>query len=110
MLLTGLFIGIGAVIIQHLYAILDYWNPVYIFAKFPLEDFYYGFIFGGISSELHEIILRKKNSLKKVYPTHKKIVIFLFLFCFFSFIFFVNILKLNSIIAHIVAPILIGFL
>ncbi|NCC70396.1 hypothetical protein EOM09_02335 [bacterium] len=108
MLLTGLFMGLGAVIIEHLYAKIDYWTPIFIFSKFPFEDFYYGFIFGGIGSELHEIILRKKNSLKKLYPTHKKTIIFLFLICFFSFIFFVNILKLNSIIAHIFAPILIG--
>ncbi len=108
MLLTGLFIGLGAVIIQHLYAILDYWNPVYIFTNFPFEDFYYGFIFGGISSKLYEIFLKKRNSSKKVYPTYKRNVVYIFIFCFFCFIFIVNILKLNSIIAHIVAPIFIG--
>jgi hypothetical protein len=108
MILFGTLLGIGAVIIDHMYAKFDYWNPVFIFPDFPFEDFYYGFIFGGISTELYEAVFHKRNSLRKVYATHKKLLVIMALVTALSFWLSVDVLKLNSIIAHVIPPIMAG--
>lgn len=110
MLFVGLCFGIGAVIIEKLYANVDYWNPVYIFPSIPLEDFYYGFIFGGISSEIYEVLFNKENSKRRVYRTKKKLLVLFSVLTAFSFWLVVDLLKLNSIIAHIVPPLLVGLI
>lgn len=105
---VGITVGIVATIIEHLYSKLDYWNAIYLFQKFPFEDFYYSFVFGGISAELYEIVLRKRNSLRRMYPVHKSIIIVFALITGFSFIILVNFLKINSTIACIIPPLITG--
>jgi hypothetical protein len=108
MLYVGIVLGLAATLIEHFYASRDYWRPVYLFTKFPFEDFFYGFIYGGISAELFELFLNKSNSKKRVYKTHKLLLAYFLLFSIFSFVISVNILHFNSIIAHITPPISIG--
>jgi len=62
MLLLGLIAGVLAIFFGYYYANIDYWKPVYIIKNFLFEDFYYGFIFGGISSEIYELVFNKRNS------------------------------------------------
>ena len=108
MIVCGILFGIAAIIIGYFYAIKDYWNPPYIFDNFlHIEDFIYGFLFGGIAAEIFEIILSMKSIKKKEKPRKDLIIIFSFI-SIFCFIFFVNILNYNSIIAHIVPPLLVG--
>ncbi len=108
MLFIGILMGIGAVVIEHLYAKLDYWSPVFIFPKFPFEDFYYGFIFGGISAEFYELIFKVRDSKRRRYPTHKSLIIISALITGFSFLVLVTLVGMNSIVAHVIPPLVIG--
>jgi hypothetical protein len=108
MLLIGTIVGILAVIVEHLYSRSDYWNPQFIFPNFPFESFYYGLIFGGISTELYELIFQKRNSLKKLHPNRFKILPFFILFTALCFLFFVDMLELKSTIAYLIPPLGIG--
>ena len=108
MLFVGLCFGIGSIFLGKLYANFDYWDPVYLIPQIPIEDFYYGFIFGGISAEIYEVLLNKKNSQRRVYHRHKKLLVVFALLTAFSFWLIVDQFKLNSIVANIVPPILVG--
>lgn len=110
MLFIGTGFGVAALIINNLYARWDYWNPIYIIPQVPFEDFYYGFIFGGISAVAYELVLSKGHS---VYLNNRLRADLLFLFGLLtvgSFWFIVDVLRLNSIIAHFVSPFLIGLI
>lgn len=108
MLTVGALFGVAAVFIGQFYALNDYWNPPYIFsAHLPLEDFLYGFFISGITAVFHKKIFKPSRYFK----TSRKLFMFGILpllttiFCFF---FTVNILGLNSIIAHIIPPAVVG--
>jgi len=108
MIVCGILFGIAAIIIGYFYAIKDYWSPPYVFDNLlHIEDFIYGFLFGGIAAEIFEIILPFK-SIKKDKKPRKDLIIIFILVSIFSFLLFVNILNYNSIIAHIVPPLLVG--
>lgn len=108
MILCGILFGFAAIAIGYIYAIKDYWNPPYIFNNIlHIEDFIYGFLFGGIASEIFEIILRMK-SVKKDQKPRKNLIIIFGLMAISCFILFVNILNWNSIVAHIVPPLFVG--
>jgi len=111
MLLMGVIFGLGGLVIGKYYAIVDYWNPPYVFgSNINIEDFLYGFILGGIISELYEFLLNKSNKKIKKHPiTNKYIFILASLFStILCFYFLVDIFRFNSIIAHIIPPLLIG--
>jgi len=108
MIICGTLFGFAAILIAHNYAIHDYWSPPYIFNNvFYLEDFIYGFLFGGIAAEIFEITFgfkeTKQNKKKKTFllPIFLAITVL-------SFFLFVNLLGWNSIVAHIVPPLIIG--
>lgn len=108
MLLVGVLSGIAAIILDKYYATVDYWHPISIINWLPFDDFYYGFIYGGVAAELYEFIFKKKNSPK---PTKRSYASLLYLFIFgliASFLVMVNIFHLNSITAHIVPPLAFG--
>jgi len=108
MILCGIIFGFAAVAIGYVYATKDYWSPPYIFNNFlHIEDFIYGFLFGGIASEIFEIILRIK-SVKKDQRPRKNLIIIFSLITLSCFVLFVNILNWNSIVAHIVPPLCVG--
>jgi len=110
MLRSGLIFGVGSILIGYFYATKDYWNPPYIFNNvLHFEDFLYGFFFGGLASEIFEIILGKK-SIKRTKKPHKKFVIVALIITIATFVICVNILKLNSIVAHILPPMIIGLI
>jgi hypothetical protein len=109
MLFIGICFGICAVIFEY-YAIIDYWSPVFIIPNVPLESFYYGFIFGGISAEISELILKKRNSKRRVYATHKALVLLFAIIIFVPFIIVKYIFKLNSIIGFIIPLYIVGFI
>lgn len=110
MLFVGTILGIGAVLIQHFYAKFDYWNPPYLFQTFPFEDFYYGFIFGGISAEFYELVINKQNKLKKRPQKHTKLILVFALITALSFLILVDLLRINSIVAHIIPPLIVGII
>ncbi len=104
MIIVGIIIGIGATIIEHTYALADYWRPIYLFPHFPFEDFYYGFVFGGISTAFSEFLFNKRDSKKRTYPAYQKLIILFTLLTTLCFLYFVHFLQLNSIVAHITPP------
>lgn len=108
MLLVGILMGIVAIIFEHLYAKYDYWQPVYLFSEFPFEDFYYGFIFGGISAEIGEQLVGKGNSIRREFPVRIKLLPIFIVIGFVGFVVCVDVLSLNSITAHIIAPLIVG--
>ncbi len=108
MVVCGFLFGVAAVIIGYAYALHDYWNPSYIFDNFlHIEDFIYGFLFGCIASEIFEIVLPYK-SVKKKQRSRKKILIIFATITGLCFFIFVDLLNYNSIIAHIVPPLIVG--
>ena len=108
MIVCGIYFGIAAIIIGYFYAIKDYWSPPYIFDNLlHIEDFIYGFLFGGIAAEVFEIVLPIK-SIKRDKKLRKDLIIIFILVSIFCFIFFVNILDYNSIVAHTIPPLLVG--
>lgn len=108
MALFGAIFGLGSVLLEILYARLDYWNPSFAFSIPYIEDFLYGFIFGGISTEVAEFLVGKTDSKK---PTHQARPWFFLVFAAMTtvcFVILVHILGLNSIWAHIVPPLIVG--
>lgn len=110
MVITGIILGVFAVLIEYLYARLDYWHPLYLFNNFRFEDFYYGFIFGGISSELYSLIFNTRNSIKPRYKENKKMVILFIVIILLSFFVLINIFHMNSIVSHIIPPLFVGII
>ena len=107
-ILSGITFGIGAILIGKFYANFDYWNPPYIFgADLPIEDFLYGFIFGGLSTVIYQLVFPIKFSLKKRRPHFESILLFA-IFSVFCFTLVVDRLAMNSIIAHIIPPLFVG--
>jgi hypothetical protein len=106
MLLAGITFGTAAVLIGIKYALHDYWHPVYFLTSFHIEDFLYGFFFGGICAQIYFFFFEVKERTTKKH--HPLLVLAAFIVSILSFIFITGILKLNSIIAHIIPPILIG--
>ncbi|MEA2020533.1 MAG: lycopene cyclase domain-containing protein [Patescibacteria group bacterium] len=109
-LIMGLIFGVAAVVIEHAYAKWDYWHPVYIFPKVPFEDFLYGVVYGGISSELYEIFWKVKDSEFPRHETYKEFFLLGILLVAGTFWLLVDTLALNSITAHIVPPIIVGII
>lgn len=102
MIFSGLFYGALAVLIAKTYALADYWHPPYLLPPFNIEDFLYGFFYGGIASELFErfvgytyTTVRTKTTRLFLIACSATIIIFVLFFLI------VDILRLNSIVAHI---------
>lgn len=108
MVYMGLLFGLAAAVIARVYALSDYWNPPYLFGSaFNVEDFLYGFFYGGIATELYEAIISREDSDRKS-AKHYWLLALLFLVTLLSFIVLVDIFHFNSILAHIVPPIVAG--
>lgn len=108
MLLCGILFGFASIVIGYFYAIHDYWNPPYIFNNvMHIEDFIYGFLVGGISSEIYEIITGKEDSKRRKKRRYSLVIVFLVI-SVLSFLIMVNLLKWNSIVAHIVPPFIVA--
>lgn len=105
----GIIMGIGGILIDQFYAKWDYWNPVFILPNIPFEDFYYGFVLGGISAEFYEIILPIKEIQESKKPKKGWLILSAIL-TVAAFFITVNVLSINSIIAHILPPLMIGIL
>lgn len=108
MLLLGVFMGFVVVITEFFYARFDYWHPTYIIPALPLEDFYYGFIFGGISTEIYEAIFQKRNSAKRKYPVQMKFILIYLAVTIVSLLVLIDLLNVNSTWAFIISLLLIG--
>lgn len=106
MLIYGTVFGIAAVLIGIRYALHDYWHPTYLFPVFHLEDFLYGFFFGGLCTQIYFFFFEtKERATKNHHPIFGLIALILSIL---SFVLITDILKFNSIIAHIIPPLLIG--
>lgn len=108
MVLFGVIFGLAAVITEFFYARFDYWHPSHIIPEIYLEDFLYGFVFGGISTEVAEFLMGKVDSKKPTHPTREQFVLIFGFITVACFVILVEILNLNSIWAHIVPPLLVG--
>ncbi|MDO8620551.1 MAG: lycopene cyclase domain-containing protein [bacterium] len=78
MLIAGSVFGVVAFLSEPIF-ILHYWTPEYLFplsykglALGSLEDFLYGFLKGGVSAVIFEVLFREKFSRKKVRTHHWK--------------------------------------
>ena len=108
-ILGGLF-GLASVVIGMAYSNLDYWHPPYIFNNtLHIEDFIYGFLFGGITAEIYNFFGFKDKPSKNPKANYNFVFLF-FIITFLCFEILVDILKFNSIVALIVPPILIGLI
>jgi hypothetical protein len=106
MLIYGIVFGIAAVLIGIRYALHDYWHPSYLFPAFHLEDFLYGFFFGGLCTQIYFFFFEiKERATKNHHPIFGFIALIISIL---SFVLITDILKLNSIIAHIIPPLLVG--
>lgn len=108
MIKSSILFGIAAVLIEKFYAIKDYWNPNYIFKGIYLEDFIYGFLFGGIASVTFEAFMG--YHIRKKEKTHYKIGVLCAIITCLTFVILVNVLKVNSIVAHIIPPLIVGII
>jgi hypothetical protein len=107
MLVIGSVFGVGAVLIGQAYALNDYWNPPYLFGKtLPFEDFLYGFFFGGIVANIPDFFHRPVSYVSRK-PSFAHALLGLSL-TIVAFTVLVDVLKINSIVAHIVPPALVG--
>lgn len=108
MIFSGFIFGIGAILIGRFYANFDYWNPPYLFGQYlPVEDFLYGFVFGGISTSIYQLLFRTELSRRKR-QTHYESIFLFAIFTVMSFTLFVDRFQWNSIIAHIIPPLFVG--
>ncbi len=107
----GTLFGLAGMLTAHFYALQDYWRPTYLLGSFlNIEDFFYGFFFGGIACELAEDLLKYKDVRSKK-PKHRLALLLAGgVISLLSLYFLTDVLKLNSIIAYIVPPMLIGFI
>ena len=105
MLFAGVVFGIAGIIISTQYALHDYWHPTYLLSGIPIEDFLYGFLFGGICTQIYFLFFEIK---KRTTKNHHYVFAFVsFFIAMLSFAILTGILKLNSIVAHIAPPLLI---
>ncbi len=91
---VGLMTGVAAFLFSHI-SLEDYWHPQFLIPNFPIEDFIYGFFFGGFVSECADLFIKhkfKKNHNRKIYLYSFTILSPLITFLF------INIFSLNSII------------
>ena len=105
----GTLFGLGGMLTANFYALKDYWHPTYLIGNLiNIEDFLYGFLFGGIACELAEDLLGYKDiRLRK--PRHRlTLLLGGGIITLLSLYLLVDVLKLNSIIAYIVPPVVIG--
>lgn len=108
MVLFGIIFGLAAVFLEIFYSKFDYWNPSFAFPIPYVEDFLYGFVFGGISTEIAEFLMGKTDSKK---PNHRAQPWFFLIFAAITavcFVVLVHVLGLNSIWAHILPPLVVG--
>ncbi|MGI6612228.1 MAG: lycopene cyclase domain-containing protein [Candidatus Nanosyncoccaceae bacterium] len=108
MALFGAIFGLAAIFLEALYSKLDYWNPSFAFPVPYVEDFLYGFIFGGISTEIAEFLMGKINSKKPTHPIRLWFFLIFATMTWFFFVWLVHIMGLNSIWAHILPPLMVG--
>lgn len=60
MLITGIALGLGAFIIEHLYAKIDYWTPVLYSQNFHLKIFIMVLFLGGLVQNYMKLFLGKE--------------------------------------------------
>jgi hypothetical protein len=105
-LALGTIFGLISVISEQ-FLLRDYWNPTYFFGEyFMVEDFIYGFCFGGAVVGLIPLVfhLREGRRSKRAIwldAIHILIVVLLFLVLTYW-------LRINSIVPMILSPIIIG--
>ena len=108
MLISGITFGVMSVVLAKYFCLLDYYKPSYLIDGFLLEDFLYGFFLGGLSSEIGQLVLGKKD--KKVRkPKYSYFLIFLII-TFLTIFLSIYVFKINSIYAITIPPFLIGII
>lgn len=106
MLGIGMLFGIAAVLINNQYALHDYWHPLFLIRQIPLEDFLYGFFFGGISTQAYFFFFKTKERITANH--HPVFVVVVVLASILCFVILTGLLKINSIVAHIIPPLIVG--
>lgn len=102
MLIVGLIVGIFG-IFSEIFFFKDYWNPplIFRFGEFGgIEDFLFGFAFGGIGTSIYDFVLHKRFR-KKRHP-HYWIIPVLGISELASLFVFFDFMKINSIYASAV--------
>ncbi len=104
MLIIGKYLGFSALILSSV-SLRDYWHPVYIFEHFRIEDFLYGFLFGGICAEVAKIFFKGR------YRHHHRRLLFLIFTVIVSYILLkvgVSTLRINSTYVMCIVLLVIG--
>ena len=93
MLEVGILVGLTAFFFSP-FSVRDYWHPEFIFPSFPIEDFMYGFLYGGFLSEAVDLFLSHRIRRHK-----SRLIYLIFSVVCFTLLFYimVKILLLNSI-------------
>lgn len=104
MVTMGIYLGIAGLLLSTI-SLRDYWHPIFVFESFHIEEFLYGFFFGGLSTELAKLFLKNK------YKKHPERHIFLFLTLLISYFLLkitISDLHINSIYAYCLVLLFIG--
>jgi len=110
MIATGTLFGLASIAIEYFYSSIDYWDPPFIFNNvIHIEDFLYGFIVGGLSSEIFEIVFGQKYIQTKKKGMYILGPIFTII-TFLCFVILVDLLGINSIWALIIPPLIVGLI
>ncbi|HEY4507977.1 MAG TPA: lycopene cyclase domain-containing protein [Candidatus Paceibacterota bacterium] len=107
-LFMGSLFGVAAVAIAQLYALRDYWHPTYVAWPVNFEDFFYGLAIGGIAASAYEVAFRRRRA--KLLGAHFQAEWFVGFIAFAAVLFPVLTfyLGLNSIVSHLVPPLVIA--
>ena len=100
MIYMGIIFGTGAMGLDKYCSFYDYWRPPTIFNSFNFESFLYGFILGGISTKIYELIFNKE------YDSHRNpnslFILIIVLSSVFLHMTLLGLFRLNSVDIYVV--------
>lgn len=95
MIYMGILCGTCALALDRYCSFYDYWRPPTIFKNFNFESFLYGFIFGGISTKIYELLFNKEYYTPK--SPNSLFVATIVFGSVLLYIVFLGLLSLNSV-------------
>ena len=107
MLITGIIFAICSYLMAIFYSLNDYWKPVYINETLKIEDWLYGFIFGGLLAGVYQSTFKLK--LVRIKPD---IMWWYGFFCVATLVLtsviLTNLAGINSIWSLIISPLIVS--
>ena len=106
MIISGVGFGIMSVVFDYMF--LNYWTPKYLIDNVHIEDFFYGFLFAGILTSMHNIF--GKTRMSGNFKINFKLIVAYVLILLAVFYLIVGILNWNYIYALSITPLIIGII